>query len=85
MFTEEDTDHMPQEGEVPISDPLTEIIVTPEMIKKKMVKLRTDKSPGPDGVHPLMLKGPANIPLVGHEWHISGATFGTKVEVQHFF
>jgi hypothetical protein len=34
---------------------LTEILVTPEEVLKKLSKLKTDKSAGPDGIHPKVL------------------------------
>ena len=56
VFTDENIDNMPQMEEIHITNPLTDITITTEMVKKKLDKLRTDKSPGPDEVHPLILK-----------------------------
>ena len=38
-----------------INNPLTNITITAKEVEKKLAKLRTDKSCGPDGVHPLIL------------------------------
>lgn len=56
VFTKEDTHNLPTQEDIHIQTPLTDLIITPEMTKKKLDKLRTDKSCGPDGVHPLVLK-----------------------------
>ena len=56
VFTEEDTSNIPTQEDLHIESPLTDLTITTEMVKKKLGKLRTDKSCGPDGVHPLILK-----------------------------
>ena len=56
VFTKEDTENIPQQEDLNINSPLTNITVTTEKVKKKLNKLRTDKSCGPDDVHPLILK-----------------------------
>ena len=56
VFTKEDTSNIPTQAEIPLTSFLSDLTITPEMMKKKLDKLRTDKSCGPDGVHPLVLK-----------------------------
>jgi hypothetical protein len=60
VFTKEDTKNIPQHTEPITPTTLSSLTVTEAMVKKKLNKLRTDKSPGPDGVHPLILKNLAN-------------------------
>ena len=57
VFTEEDTGEIPNvlikyEGAMP----LRRITVTEEIVKKKIQKLNPNKSPGPDGLHPRVIK-----------------------------
>ena len=56
VFTEEDKSNVPKQEEIPLNSILSDINITPAKVKKKLDKLRTDKSCGPDGVHPLILK-----------------------------
>ena len=57
VYTEEDTSVIPS---VPIryqgSNPLRKIEITEEVVKKKIGKLKQDKSPGPDGFYPRVIK-----------------------------
>ncbi len=39
-----------------INTPLEKILITDELVKKKLDKLKPTKSPGPDGMHPRILK-----------------------------
>ena len=55
VFTREDTSNIPEFDPLPYTSPLNNIHITPTEVKKKLAKLRTDKSCGPDGVHPLLL------------------------------
>ena len=61
VFTREDTETLPEFEALNIPSPLSSINITPEKVQKKLNKLRTDKSAGPDGVHPLMLKNLSSI------------------------
>ena len=66
VFTREDTTNIPEFDPLPYSSPLNNIQISPTEVKKKLAKLRTDKSCGPDGVHPLILNKLADtmcIPL----------------------
>ena len=59
VFTTED-DHLPQSEELNLEYLLENITVTENQVKEKLMKLRADKAPGPDSVHPLILKKFAN-------------------------
>ncbi len=56
VFTEEDTSYIPSINEKSFNEPLADIYISPEMVKKKLCQLKTSKSPGIDAVHPLLLK-----------------------------
>ena len=56
VFTKEDTDNLPEHDVLDIQSTLTDLNISEEDLKKKLSKLRTDKSPGLDGVHPFVLK-----------------------------
>ena len=56
VFTEEDLSNLPAPPRPDLKQELTSIYITPPMIAKKLKNLRSDKSPGPDGVHPHLLK-----------------------------
>ena len=60
-FTKEDISSLPVRDDLNLQSTLTDINITPEMVQKKLDKLRTDKSSGPDGVHPLLLKNLSSI------------------------
>ena len=60
VFTKEDTTDT-QDAELNNQHTLSTLTITEERIQKKLSKMRTDKSPGPDGVHPLILKNLADI------------------------
>ena len=66
VFTQENTDFIP-ELEIKHSDPkLTDIEITTESVVKHIRKLKASKSAGPDGFHPRVLKELVNeiaIPL----------------------
>jgi len=56
MFTREDTGNMPKSSVLsPMWDDST-VDFSREAVLKKLMKLATDKSPGPDGIHPMLLK-----------------------------
>ena len=59
VFTDEDLSHMP-EFEKKTNSVLTDIHVTEEDIKKALSSLNISKSPGPDQIHPRILKELAN-------------------------
>ena len=61
VFTEEDKDHYPQADELNIQHMLENIEVTECQVKEKLQKLRSDKAPGPDKVHPHILKSFADV------------------------
>ena len=58
MFTQEDISNIPEpkqrfiEGNNP---KLTELIVTPDEVMRKLEKLKVDKSPGDHNIHPKLL------------------------------
>ena len=66
VFTREDTTNIPEFDPLPFTTPLNNIQISTREVKKKLSKLKTDKSCGPDGVHPLVLNRLADtisIPL----------------------
>ena len=66
-FTEERLDDLPAIDENNIPDcRLDSFTIPPEVVLEKLMALKQDKTPGPDGWHPFLLKGIANciyIPL----------------------
>ena len=66
VFTEEDISEIPSLGKRYKNDPLGHLHITPAMVLKKLNKLKVNKSAGPDGIHPRVLKETAEsicIPL----------------------
>jgi hypothetical protein len=61
VFTREDTTNIPVMEDLNIQSTRTDININPEMVQKKLGKLRTYKSSGPDGVHPLILKNLSTV------------------------
>ena len=55
VFTNEDIDSVPDFDPLPFTSTLSNCNISKNMVKKKLSKLRTDKSCGLDGVHPLLL------------------------------
>ena len=55
VFTEENLNHIPT-LENKYETPLKLLSITPEMVLKKLKRLKVNKSPGPDGMHPRVLK-----------------------------
>ena len=58
MFTREDFSSLPvsdNKFQDAKSDYLEQLIVTPEMVAKKIKAMKDNKSPGVDGIHPKLL------------------------------
>ena len=61
-FTDEDLSNVPKEQENKnIGEVLDNFIITPQALLKKLQELKPGKSPGPDGWHPVFLKGIADL------------------------
>ena len=60
VFTIENKDDFPNEEEINLQHLLEDLEVTENQVKEKLMKLRSDKAPGPDKVHPHILKTFAN-------------------------
>jgi len=56
VFTQEDLSTIPTLDPKYHGPPLEDIEITPDMILKKLQRLKVSKSPGPDGFHPRVLK-----------------------------
>ena len=56
VFTNEDLSNIPPSPICFLSDPITTIDFTPELVKEKLLSLNDNKSPGPDNIHPFLLK-----------------------------
>ena len=56
IFTKEDIDNIPDFEDIPLANKLTSITITEEMVLKQLKSPRIDKSPGPDNIHPFILK-----------------------------
>ena len=56
VFTRENTDDMPSCDQKVYDSPLSEVRFTQENVEKKLEKLKIDKSAGPDGLHPRVLR-----------------------------
>ena len=56
VFTDEDLTNMPMFEERNYDHPQTDFPITSDMVKKKLEKLNPSKSPGPDGMHPRVLR-----------------------------
>ena len=62
VFTDEDTSNIPNITPKPLTTlPLEKFTVTQESVTKALKNLRTDKSPGIDGIHPRPLKELADV------------------------
>jgi len=61
VFTVEDTDHMPSVSTKPMLQSLCDITFTVSDIEKLLLKLNCNKSPGPDNIHPRILKECASV------------------------
>ena len=60
VFTDEDTSNIPRFHTEDIRKPLEELKITEEEVKKRLESLNEHKSPGPDGLHPRVLKELSN-------------------------
>ena len=56
VFTEEDTSNIPNLSQRSFKEWLSNMEITREKIKKKILQLKISKAPGPDGLHPRLLK-----------------------------
>ena len=56
VFTNEPQDNMPTIDPKAVQSTLNEIHITEELVRKKLSALKTSKSPGPDKIHPRILK-----------------------------
>ncbi|CAG2230051.1 unnamed protein product [Mytilus edulis] len=56
VFTQEPDDEIPVPNPINIENELTELIINKDMIMKHLKKLKIDKSPGPDKLHPRLLR-----------------------------
>ena len=59
-FTEEDTSNIPNFHTEDTRKPLEELKITEEKMKERLESLNPHKSPGPDGLHPRVLKEVSN-------------------------
>lgn len=57
VFTQEtDVDNMPPFNQRDFANELSDIDITENMVKTKLLKLKVNKSPGPDKIHPRVLR-----------------------------
>jgi len=56
VFTKEDTENVPTLESVDTEQKLSHIVIQPEDVQKRLLKLNTTKSAGPDGIHPRVMK-----------------------------
>ena len=56
VFTQENENKLPDFEDRVFQEVLSDIDFTPAAVLKKLKKLKPDKSPGPDGHHPYVLK-----------------------------
>jgi len=61
VYTVEDVDNLPTVAESNNTWNDTDLQLTESIVMDKLQKLKTDKSPGPDGIHPLLLKEGAPV------------------------
>ena len=59
-FTDEDTSNLPSFHTEDTRKPLEELKITEEKVKERLESLNPHKSPGPDGLHPQVLKELSN-------------------------
>jgi hypothetical protein len=56
VFTEEPDGDIPNQKPINIKEKMPELIINEEMVLKQLNSLKIDKSPGPDELHPRLLK-----------------------------
>jgi len=56
VFTKEDTVHLPDISSRPVKNELIDVNFTEVDVLKHLLSLKADKSPGPDTIHPRLLK-----------------------------
>ena len=61
VFTEEDMENIPDPPVVEFDVPLTDFAISTEDVFKLLCKLQPSKSPGPDNLHPRILKELADV------------------------
>ena len=61
VFTNEDTSNMPDLANRQFDAPIDDIVFSSEVILKKLRYLNINKSRGPDGLHPRVLKESADM------------------------
>ena len=61
VFTQENTDTMPEIDSSSKGDPLKYLSITPNMVLKKLSALNQSKSPEQEGLHPRVLKELKNV------------------------
>ena len=60
VFTIEDRNNMPSAPSYPVKEVIYSILITPELVKKKLEALNPNKSPGHDKWHPYLLRNLAD-------------------------
>lgn len=60
VFTKENLQNIPELEKRRCQRELDNIVITESSVRDVLMKLHTDKSPGPDGIHPRVLKECAN-------------------------
>ena len=83
VFTQEDLTQIPHPEAVELKTQLLDVAISREEVLELLKKVRTDKSPGLDGIHPRILKECAehiwssNYPLPKHT---AGGSHTTRLE-----
>ena len=60
VFTNEPDEDIPSAADHLINSSLGDLVITEDMIQKKLLHLNNSKSPGPDQLHPVVLKAVAS-------------------------
>ena len=61
VFTHEKVEYMPSLEPKHHGSPLSDVDITADIVKKKLTKLNPNKAPGPDKIHPRVLKETADV------------------------
>ena len=56
VYTEENLDDMPVPQNYDFREPLEDTTITEDKVKEQLSRLDTNKAPGPDGIHPYVLR-----------------------------